>query len=69
MIVKMQLSTGTTADKQQVLVYDETRKHTFESEATDAVREMMKGRLKVYFAARMNGTQIEILGEVEDQDW
>lgn len=69
MIVKMQLSTGTTADKQQVLVYDEKRKHTFESEATDAVREMMKGRLKVYFAARMNGTQIEILGEVEDQDW
>jgi len=65
----MQLSTGTTAGKQQVLVYDKTREYTFESEATEDVKQMMKGRLKVYFAARMNGSQIEILDEVDEQEW
>jgi len=69
MIVKMQLSTATTAGKQQVLVYDQTRKYSFESDVTEDVKELMKGRLKVYFAARMNGSQIEILDEVEEQDW
>lgn len=65
----MQLSTATTAGKQQVLVYDQTRKYSFESDVTEDVKELMKGRLKVYFAARMNGSQIEILDEVEEQDW
>ena len=69
MIVKMQLSTGTTAGSQQVLVYDKTREYVFESDATEDVRQLMKGRLKVYFAARMNGSQIEILDEVDEQDW
>jgi hypothetical protein len=57
----MQLSTSTTAGNQKVLVYDQTREYTYETEATEEVRQLMKGRLKVYFAARMNGSRLKFL--------
>lgn len=69
MIVKVQLSITSTEAKRQVLVYDESRKYRYEAEATKEIEKMMKGRLKAYFAARMNGTQIEILDEVQQQNW
>jgi hypothetical protein len=69
MIVKIQLSTSTTGTKQKMLIYDKSRKYRFEDDASEQVKELMNGRLKVFFAARMNGSKIELLEEIEDQEW
>jgi hypothetical protein len=70
MIVKVQVSLATTHEKRQVLVYNEDKSVYYEDDASREILQRMDGRVKVYFNARMVGTDIEIQGEVkEEQDW
>jgi hypothetical protein len=52
-----------------VLIYERTKKVYYQDDASKAMIKKMKGRLKAYFAARMNGTRIEIFDEVSGQGW
>jgi hypothetical protein len=69
MIVKIQQSKFTNAEKPQMLVYDKKRIYSFQDELTSEVKNLLKGRDKAYFEAKIMESRIVILDEVEAQDW
>ena len=69
MIVKVQLSQHTTAGTRQVLVYDQSRRFTYEGDAPADVVDRMHGRDRAFFEAAILGTQFLIGHETPEQDW
>lgn len=69
MIVKMQLSLRTTAEKRQVLIYNEARTVEWQGDASEEILKAMGDRDKAFFSARMRGTVIEINEPVYERDW
>jgi hypothetical protein len=76
MIIKVQVSLNTNMKKQQMLIYDETKKHMFQSDATEEIIEILKGKPKNFFQARLipdpdNPTKkkFEITGDAPWQKW
>ena len=70
-IVKVQLSIVTTTAKQQILVYDKSRKWRFQGDATPDQIAMMNGRVKAFFWARKEGPMLDIQTNMAcpEQDW
>lgn len=69
LIVKVQFSIVTNASDRQVLVYDRSRKTVYEGSATPEIGKVMRGSLKKYFFAHMEGTEIVLDEEAPAQDW
>lgn len=69
-IVKVQISVATNAPVRQAMVYDVDRQWFWQGDAFPEVIELMGGRFKAYFYARLlkNG-KIQLEEKVEDQPW
>lgn len=68
-IIKIQASLFSSVEEQQVLIYDEDKDIKFQENMSEQMENLMRGRKKVYFHAKMNGGKLEILEEAPDQDW
>lgn len=69
-VIKMQLSLETNLDAQQVLVYNEDRSIMYQQAVIPEILEIMKGRPKAYFYARMAPDKmLDILEEAPEQEW
>jgi len=69
MIVKVQQSITTNANKPQMLVYSDNRKIEYLGDLTRKVKQRLNGRLKAYFDADIVNRKIELYNEVPEQDW
>ena len=70
MIVKVQQSIQTTEKTKQILVYNQSRTIEYQGDITEEIKEMMKGRLKVFFKAKLSPeNQIILIKEVKEKDW
>lgn len=70
MIVKVQMQQMVpTGVPRKVLVYTEHRKVYAELPCTDDVEELLAGRPKAFFEARIEGSQIRLLDEVNNPGW
>jgi hypothetical protein len=70
MIIKVQLSLMSSDGLVRMLAYDKERSFTYEAVADDDVLDLMCGRPKAYFEAKINKDKLlEIGEEVEEQDW
>ncbi len=70
-IVKVQLSLATSHDKQQVLVYDEDHKNSYEGDASPEIIKAMDGEVKKFFYAIFptKPGMIDMFEEAPWQDW
>jgi hypothetical protein len=69
-IVKVQLSISSTLPGRRVLIYDESRKHTWEDTAPPDIEALMGDRLKAYFHAHLDDARKIIIDEAAPpQDW
>lgn len=68
-IVKIQASVATTAGQRQVLVYNEDRSVQFQCPLQPDVESLLRGRLKMYAYATLDGTILEIGNEAPGQVW
>ena len=70
MIVKIQISLATSADKSRVLVYNEDRSIRWEDKAPEAVLILMNGAPKRFFHADVDKDGRLILdSEAPEQEW
>lgn len=69
MIVKVQMSLASSDGVRRVLIYDRTRRFSYEGGVNEDVVEMMGGRAKAYFEAGIRNGNLEIGDEVEAQSW
>lgn len=69
-VVKVQLSLETTAEKRQVLVYDnEGRIAPYQADADEALLTIMAGRPKAFFFATLDNGTLSIGDEAPWEDW
>ncbi len=76
MIVKVQISQFSSDGTVNMLIYDESRKHRFEGEATQEVLNIMDGQSKQYFQAKLlpdlnkkGAFRFQILSKAPWQKW
>lgn len=69
MIVKVQLSLATSANVQQVLVYSEDRKISWEGDASREIIRRMKGEPKAFFYAHIKNKVILLDDLAKWQEW
>lgn len=69
LIVKMQRSLATTADTQQVLIYNEARTVMLEQDITPELTKWFGEKDKVYAKARFKNGRLTILNPVRAQAW
>jgi hypothetical protein len=72
MIVKVQMSMGSSDGASRVLVYNEDRTFLYQGGASSlgaALEKKMNERAKAYFEAHWDGRVPLIAEEVESQDW
>jgi len=71
MIVKIQQSLSSTSPVKSMLIYNESRRIFYEAPLTTEVAELLDGREKAYFEARVTPVtkKLEILKETESQNW
>ena len=69
MIVKVQQSQYTTTNYRQVLVYNEDRSVYLEGDLPKKLGKLLGDRHKAYFKIEIVDNKLNILGEVEAQDW
>ena len=69
MIVKVQRSLEITATKAQMLIYDKTRKHQYQNDLTEEVKQLLGDRLKAYFNAELKNKNFILGEEVPIQNW
>jgi hypothetical protein len=71
MIVKVQVSLGTTEDEQQVLIYN--RKRSFETQlpitACPGLLDVMGDAPKAYFKAEIVDGKVHLNERVKEQNW
>jgi hypothetical protein len=69
MVVKVQVSLFTTEAKRQVLIYDESREHRFEGDASEDVLKLMGRDPKAFFNATLKGTTFVLGKRTSWRDW
>ena len=69
MIIKIQQSIITNAEKPQMLVYSKSKIFTYQADLTKEVKALLKDRPKAYFKAKIINHVINLLDEVEQQDF
>lgn len=78
MIVKVQISVGSSDGKKHMLIYNKDKSVMYEDEATDQVLKLMNGRPKLFFEAEviphpqnwLKGEKVvNIIKETEWQKW
>lgn len=69
MIVKVQLSEYTTANKQQMLIYNKDHTAHYEGDLTDEIRRKMGAKFKAFFYAVVKNGRIIIDDEAPPQFW
>lgn len=69
MIVKVQISSYTTANKQQMIIYNKEHTAHFEGDLTEEVKRKMGAKLKAYFYAVVKYGRIIIDDEAPPQFW
>jgi hypothetical protein len=52
-----------------LLIYNQDRSVLQQFEVDQGIKDLMNGRIKAYFEARVIHDSIEILGPAPDQDW
>lgn len=53
-----------------MLIYSKDKKTIFyEADLTEEVKDLMKGRLKAYFNAKLENKNVILLDEVSTQSW
>jgi len=68
-IVKIQLSLVGNKHSRGVLIYSWDNTIRFEGEASKDIIKKMKGRDKIYYYAKLNGTELSLLEETSKQSW
>lgn len=73
MIIKVQLSVNNNIKGHKIgsrmLVYNEDRSFYLETETPEDVANLMDGRLKAFFYAKVEGSEIVIEKEAPHQEW
>lgn len=69
MIVKVQQSQATTEDQPQMLIYNKDRSVLYSAALDKSVKKLLGKRPKAYFLATIKDTRIQLLAEVDAQNW
>ena len=69
LIVKMQRSLATTAEQQQVLIYNEAKTVMLEQELTPELSKWFGDKDKIYAKASFKKGRLTILNTVKAQSW
>lgn len=74
-VVKVQVSVTTNSPVRQVLIYNENRSVSWERDANKDLLDMMDGKLKLFFSAKLipeadgSGSRVQLLEKAEWQNW
>ncbi len=69
MIVKVQLSLSSNTPHRLILIYSKNKKICWQGEAKKEVVKFIDGRLKSFWHAVLEGTEVRLVKPAPSQDW